>query len=191
MPLIVIAALILVPILVPTQEAPGKCPTQTPRNVSAKEMTNEELIAALRPGRPERVTEVVAEVARRGEVMIPMLASLKGCRETFLGGGLGNPMSAQLIPEAKAGNLEPIPLEQAALYLIVGIYRGSLSYAQSPYLVDLREPQRRRTASVSPRLNERAWRSVDRWIAEWRKSNLQELRHRKQDPLAGSKLSFW
>jgi hypothetical protein len=182
---------IAVSILVASQETPGKCPTQTPRNLSAKEMTNEELIAALRPGRPERVTEAVAEVSRRGEVMIPMLASLKGCRETFLGGGLGNPMSAQLIPEAKAGNLEPIPLEQAALYLIVGIYRGSLAHAQSPYLVDLREPQKRRTASVSPLLNERAWRSVERWITTWRKSNVEELRRRKQDPLAGSKLAFW
>lgn len=73
----------------------------------------------------------------------------------------------------------------------VGIYRGSLAYAQSPYLVDLREPQRRRTASVSPLFNERAWRSVDRWIAKWRESNLEDLRRRKQDPLAGSKLSFW
>jgi hypothetical protein len=178
-------------ILAAAQETPGKCPTQTPRDLAVKDMTNEELIAALRPGRPERVTGAVAEIARRGEVMIPVLASLKGCRETFLGGGLGNPMSAQLIPEAKAGNLEPIPLEQAAIYLIVGIYRGSLAYAQSPYLVDLREPQRRRTASVSPLFNERAWRSVDRWIAKWRESNLEDLRRRKQDPLGGSKLSFW
>lgn len=173
------------------EESSAECPTQTPRDVSEREMTDEELIAALRLDRPERVTGAVAEIARRGEAMIPLLASLKGCRETFFGGGLGHPMSAQIIPREKAGSLQPIPLEQAALYLIVGIYRGSLSYAQSPYLVDLRQPQRRRTTSVSRRLNERAWHSVERWIVKWRESNIEELRRRGQDPLAGSKVAFW
>jgi hypothetical protein len=187
MHLIAIAALILAGVT----ETPARCPAQPPRNVSAREMTNEELIAALRLDEQERVTKAVAEVARRGEIMVPLLASLKGCRGTFFGGGLGNPMSAQVIPQTKAGSLEPIPLEQAALYLIVGIYRGSLSYAQSPYLVDLREPEKQRTASVSPRLNERAWQAVDRWIARWRESNVAELRRRGQDPLAGSKVAFW
>lgn len=168
----------------------GRCPTQTPRPVPARELTNEELIAALRPGNFERVTAAVAEIARRGEPMIPRLAALKGCRETFFGGGLGNRMSAQLIPERTAADLEAIPLEQAAIYLIVGIYRGTLEHAQSPYFVDVRGPRDHRV-SVSPRLNARAWQSVDRWIAKWRASNLAALRRWHDDPLAGSKLAFW
>jgi len=124
--------------------------------------------------------------------MIPLLASLKGCRETFFGGGLGDPMSAFEIPaQDTATGQKAIPLEQAAIYMIVGIYRGSFAHAQSPYLVDLRIPSGKRPASVSPQLDERAWRSVDRWLTQWRASNLAELRRRKQDPLAGSQLSFW
>jgi len=184
--LIAFAALLLAG----ADETPSRCPTQTPRNVSAREMTNDELIAVLRPGDFERVTAAVAEIAHRGEPMIPSLASLKGCRETFFGGGLGTPMSAQLIPDTKAGNLDPIPLEQAAIYLIVGIYRGSLEHASSPYFADVRGPHDHRI-SVSPRLNARAWQSVDRWLAKWRTSNVTALRRHHEDPLAGSKLAFW
>ncbi len=164
---------------------------QPPRDLSVQEMTDEQLVAALGLGYPERVTQSVAEIARRGEAMIPALVSLKGCRETFFGGGLGHPMSAQIIPRERTGSLHPIPLEQAAIYLIVGIYRRSLTYAQSPYLVDLRLPQGRRTASVSRRLNERAWSAVERWIAKWRESGMEELRRRGEDPLAGSQVGFW
>lgn len=171
-------------------QARGECPA-TPRQVSVQDMTEQQLVAALGPGNPDRVTRAVAEIARRGEVMIPALVSLKGCRDTFFGGGLGHLMSAQVIPRERAGSLVPVPVEQAAIYLIVGIYRGSLAYAQSPYLVDLRLPPERRTSSVSRRLDKRAWNSVGRWVAKWRESGMEELRRRGEDPLAGAQVAFW
>jgi len=135
--------------------------------------------------------DAVTEVMKRGQRMIPMLAALRGCRNTFFGGGLGNPQSSQLIPAKHVPGLPVIPVEQAALFLIEGIYKGNYTFAQSPYLVDLTLPSERREPSASPELNKRAWKAVAGWNARYRREGLEHMRTQGDDPLAAAGVAFW
>src|SRR5260370_151714 len=109
----------------------SKCPG------TSNALLDEDVVAALGSSSSEEASRAVAEVMRRGERMIPHLIRMRGCRSVFFGAGLGNPQSSQLIPAKSVAGLPAIPVEQAALYLIVGIYNQNLSFAESPYLVDL------------------------------------------------------
>jgi hypothetical protein len=123
--------------------------------------------------------------------MIPYLIQLRGCRKTFFGAGLGNLQSSQLIPARSAAGLQAVPVEQAALYLIVGIYSRNLSFAESPYLVDLSLRSEDRRASTSKALNRRAWKSVMAWNERRKNTSLEKVRGGNDTPLKESNVGFW
>ena len=154
-------------------------------------MNDAELAGALASKDSHLASEAVREIMCRGEKMFPALIALEGCRTSFFGSGLGNPMSAQLIPRHTARDLKAIPAEQAALYLIEAIYRGSLGFAQSPYLIDQELPQGSRPASTSIELNRRAWESVRAWFSEYLKRGLAHMRRSSKDPLSDARVAFW
>jgi hypothetical protein len=123
--------------------------------------------------------------------MIPQLIRLRGCRNTFFGAGLGSPQSSQLIPAKTIAGLPAIPVEQAALYLIVAIHRQSLSFAESPYLVDLTLHPEDRRASTSKVLNRRAWKAVLDWNRRTGETGSRTDSAGNDSPLKGSEVAFW
>jgi hypothetical protein len=139
----------------------------------------------------EVTSRAVAEIVRRGDRMLPQLIRLRGCRNKFFGAGLGNPQSAQLIPAKTVGGLSAIPVEQAALYLISAIHRRSLSFAESPFLVDLALRPDARKASTSRHLNRRAWKAVLDWDRRTRGNGGYADSAIDDSPLKGAEVAFW
>jgi hypothetical protein len=167
----------------------SKCPRTS--NGNAAQSTDEEVVSALGSTSSEEATRAVAEVMHRGERMIPHLVRMRGCRNVFFGAGLGNPHSSQLIPAKSVPGLPAIPLEQAALFLIVGIYNQNLSFAESPYLADLTLRPQDRKASTSKSLNRRAWKSVLAWNRRRKDRTLESARANNDAPLKGAMVGFW
>lgn len=154
-------------------------------------INDKDVIAALGSASSDVASKAVAEVMRRGERMIPLLIGLRGCRNTFFGAGLGNPMSSQVIPAAPANGLQPIPLEQAALYLINAIYEQQLGFAESPYLVDLLISPAQRKPLTSKSMNRRAWRAVLDWNQRYKTVGVEDARKKGDAPLRAAALAFW
>jgi hypothetical protein len=160
-----------------------------------QEKNDDEIVAALRSQNRDEATEAVQEVMKRGERMIPLLLRCKGDDHPFLGDGLGHPRAAQLISSPSDNeNLDKgcvVTIEVTALYLISALYHGRLSFAQSPYLTDVRLPVEKRRALNKPKLIERAWVSVKNWSKVVSSEGLESVRSKGSDPLTGSGVVFW
>jgi hypothetical protein len=154
----------------------------------------EDLMSRFQSADKDAAHLAVKELFIRGESAIPFLAALKGNKKTFTAAGwLGNPSGSQLIfAEPVAGDSDVlVPVEVAALFLITAIYEDDLKFAQSPYLTDLGLAPIRRQAKNSQTLIDRAWRSVDPWVAQLKSMDLDQMRKQKRSPLDGSLVDFW
>jgi len=169
------------------------------RNI-VRQMNDSQLVATLRSDSTEelvtrwrRTASAVSEIFRRGERIIPLLAGLRGDRSIFCGGWSGDSTSLRKAASSWALHCSgegAIPLEQAALFYIVAIYRGSLDFTNSMDLKDDHKPLEWETMT-SRDFSERAWLAVDRWLVYLRRDGLEGVRNERRGPLDGSGLSFF
>lgn len=163
--------------------------------------TDREVVQRLGSRDPDESYEAARQIFRRGERMIPLLVDLKGDRRPFARGFLGHSSSGDFafLPEGddwEEGRI--VTVEVAALYLISAIYFEDFHFGFSGYLKDVTGRQSECITDSKgewPRSNsrervERAWSSLESWMAQYSKEGLASLRGHKHHPLAGSGLGF-
>lgn len=151
--------------------------------------TDEVLVAKLSSRDPHTAHDAVSEVIVRGERMLPLIAEMKGDRREYLGRGLVSPSSSFLALGPKHDPTQLVTMEHLALYLLTAIHYPVHRFAQSPFLHDLSDPERRRSADQ--RLIDQAWTAANSWLTLEKDVGLEEMRRRRHAPLAGSGVTFY
>ena len=140
----------------------------------------------------------VGETIGRGPRMFRLLLNQRGNRQFFAGTSLLNPRASILLPVPTEGFVVPesqkarvVTVEAAALYLISAIHSGELHFAQAPLLLDLNEPQGKRTIANTEERMMRAFDAAEQWYRVNAADTLQKRRGAANEPIAASRLSWY
>ena len=161
-------------------------------------VSDEQVIGQLASRNRAEADAAVGEIMHRGPQMIPLLLKQRGNRDFFPGTSLLNPRASILLPVPSEGMPLPesekdrvITVEAAALYLISAILAGELNFSRAPLLLDLDEPQGKRTIANTPERLKRAFDAAEQWHRSGRAASTQKGRAAANDPLAASNLRWY
>ena len=140
----------------------------------------------------------IGEIMSRGPRMIGLLLKQRGNHQFFAGTSLLNPRASILLPIPMEGYVLPesqmhrvVTVEAAALHLISAIHCGKLHFAQAPLLLDLNEPQGKRTIANTEERMMRAFDAAEQWYRTNGAAALQTRSAAANEPIAASNLRWY